>query len=82
VTVGHAKGRGFKGTHGRGTPALPEDWPQEDAVGAGTRGGYGAAGHPSHRLDAATVDAELTIRHKGSRAFWRGVRTAPKGVGP
>ena len=77
VTVAHAKGRGFKGTHGRGTPALPADWPQDDAVGTGTRGGYGAAGRPSHRLNAATVEADRP-RWGG----WRGVRTAPKGVGP
>jgi hypothetical protein len=77
VTVAHAKGRGFKGTHGRGTPALPADWPQDDAIGTGTRGGHGAAGRPSHRLDAATVEADRP-RWGG----WRGVRTAPKGVGP
>jgi hypothetical protein len=76
VTVAHAKGRGFKGTHGRGTPALPADWPQDDAIGTGTRGGHGAAGRPSHRLDAAIVEADRP-RWGG----WRGVRTAPKGVG-
>jgi hypothetical protein len=37
VSVGHAVGRKFAGTHGRGTPDLPKDWPQEDAVGAGMR---------------------------------------------
>jgi hypothetical protein len=76
VTVGNANGRGFKGTHGRGTLALPADWPQEDAVGAGIRGGHGAAGCPSNRLQAATV---ATDRVPGYG--WRGVRTAPKGVG-
>ncbi|HUT62269.1 MAG TPA: SUMF1/EgtB/PvdO family nonheme iron enzyme, partial [Phycisphaerae bacterium] len=29
VTVGNAQGRRFKGTHGRGTPVLPADWPQD-----------------------------------------------------
>jgi len=77
VTVAHSKGRGFKGTHGRGTTALPADWPQDDAIGTGIRGGYGAAGRPSHRLDAATVGADRT-----SFGGWRGARTAPKGVGP
>jgi hypothetical protein len=77
VTVGNAKGRGFKGTHGRGTPALPADWPQEDAVGAGIRGGHGAAGHPSYRLQAATVAPDRAPGYG-----WRGVRTAPKGIGP
>jgi hypothetical protein len=37
VTVGNAKGRGFKGTHGNGTAVVPADWPQADAVGAGFR---------------------------------------------
>ena len=37
VTVGNAAGRKFAGTHGRGTPVLPADWPQDDAVGAGMR---------------------------------------------
>jgi len=77
VTVGNAKGRRFRGTHGRGTPTLPADWPQADAVGAGIRGGYGAAGCPSYRLRAATV---VPDRRPGYG--WRGVRTAPKGVGP
>jgi len=76
VTVGNAKGRGFKGTHGRGTPTLPDDWPQEDAVGAGIRGGHGAAGCPSYRLQAATVAPDRVPGYG-----WRGVRTAPKGVG-
>jgi len=76
VTVGNAKGRRFQGTHGRGTPTLPADWPQADAVGAGIRGGYGAAGRPSHRLRAATVAPDRTPGYG-----WRGVRTAPKGVG-
>ncbi len=75
VTVGNAKGRSFKGSHGRGTPALPADWPQEDAVGAGIRGGHGAAGRPSHRLLADSVAPER------ADYGWRGVRTAPKGIG-
>jgi formylglycine-generating enzyme required for sulfatase activity len=77
VTVGNAQGRRFQGTHGRGTPTLPADWPQEDAIGAGIRGGHGAAGRPSNRLKAATVAPD---RRPGYG--WRGVRTAPKGVGP
>ena len=76
VTVGNAKGRRFQGTHGRGTPTLPADWPQADAAGAGIRGGYGAAGRPSYRLRAATV---VPDRRPGYG--WRGVRTAPKGIG-
>jgi len=76
VTVGNATGRRFKGTHGPGTPALPADWPQEDAVGSGIRGGYGAAGRPSNRLHAATV-----VPERAAGQAWRGVRTAPRGIG-
>ena len=80
VTVGNAKGRSFKGTHGRGAPTLPADWPQEDAVGAGIRGGHGAAGRPSHRLLADSVAPDRTPGY-GWGPSGRGVRTAPKGVG-
>jgi hypothetical protein len=76
VTVGNATGRRFKGTHGPGTPTLPADWPHEDAVGAGIRGGYGAAGRPSNRLHAARV-----VPERAAGYAWRGVRTAPKGIG-
>ena len=73
VTVANATGRRFKGTHGRGTPTLPADWPQDDAVGAGHRGGYGPRGHPSFREYAAGVNP-------GREQYygWRGVRTAPR----
>jgi len=37
VSAGNAAGRVFAGTHGRGMPDLPADWPQEDAVGSGIR---------------------------------------------
>jgi len=74
VTVANPQGRNFKGTHGRGTLAVPADWPQEDAVGSGIRGGYGPInGHPSTRTEAARVAPER-IQYLG----WRGVRTAPK----
>jgi hypothetical protein len=86
VTVGNAAGRRFQGTHGRGTPTLPADWPQEDAIGAGLRGGPGPSGRPSHRLEAATVapDRWRQYRERGMSFYlaWRGVRTAPKGIGP
>jgi hypothetical protein len=98
VTVGNAKGRGFQGTHGRGTTALPVDWPREDAVGAGMRCSHYTPTYPrdvnlprgvgllgldlprtrtSDRLHAALVDPHRHAYHK-----WRGVRTAPKEVGP
>jgi len=79
VTVGNAKGRGFKGTHGDGTPTLPADWPQDNAVGAGVRsvGRSTAAGtRLSDRLHAAAVEPE-----RGSPSRWRAVRTAPKEAG-
>jgi len=73
----------FLGTHGLGTLTLPADWPQENAVGAGFRGGYfngydgdalGGAefSRTSNRKAAALVDAE----RRGGYGF-RGVRTAP-----
>ena len=46
VTVGNAAGRRFAGTHGRGTPALPADWPQDDAVGAGMRCSWYTPSYP------------------------------------
>jgi formylglycine-generating enzyme required for sulfatase activity len=105
VTASNAKGRGFAGTHGRGTLTLPADWPQADAVGSGLRCiYYGSSGldqararvsapgffstftnskcedlpraRLSDRLLAAIADPERLYSHK-----WRGVRTAPKGVG-
>jgi len=96
VTVGNAEGRRFKGTHGLGTPALPADWPQDDAVGAGVRscGRTGATTRLSDRLYAVAVEPERKpYRIAGPWDVydsqvaeshplpWRGVRTAPKGVG-
>jgi len=83
VTAGNAKGLAFKGTHGRGTPALPADWPQADAVGAGARCGGGGVGgegfadqHQRHRvsdrLAAAVGNPERTHDPR-----MRAVRTAP-----
>ncbi|MBM4037001.1 MAG: hypothetical protein FJ290_00685 [Planctomycetes bacterium] len=97
VTVGNAQGRRFRGTHGLGTPALPADWPQDDAVGAGVRscGRTGATTRLSDRLYAAAVEPERRPTPREGRAWdiyetpvaeshplpWRGVRTAPKGAG-
>jgi hypothetical protein len=71
VTVGHATGRKFKGTHGDGTLTLPADWPQDDAVGAGRRciGLDWAAA--SERLMAAEVNPDRVCK-------FRAVRTAPR----
>ncbi len=73
----------FKATHGIGTVTLPKDWPQENAVGIGFRGGYfsGYDGDSlgglefariSNRKASALVDPE----RRGGYGF-RGVRTAP-----
>jgi hypothetical protein len=75
VTVANAAGRRFKGSHGMGIPVLPADWPQADAVGVGVRAGFSRRGDPSYRLSADKVDV------KRSGYYWRGMRTAPKGVG-
>jgi formylglycine-generating enzyme required for sulfatase activity len=53
VSVSEAKGRAFQGTHGTGTPEIPEDWPEarysagagrtsgkDDGIGSGLRGGF------------------------------------------
>ncbi len=53
VALGHVKGRAFRGTHGTGTPEMPEDWPEarysagagrtsgkDDGIGSGLRGGF------------------------------------------
>ena len=76
VTLANPTGRAFRGTHGQGTLTPPADWPGKDAVGAGIRGGHGAASNPGYRLDAASV-----VLERQSGIGWRGVRTAPKGVG-
>jgi hypothetical protein len=58
VTVGNAKGRSFRGTHGRGTTALPADWPQDDAVGAGMRCSWYT---PSYPRDAKPYPRGVTF---------------------
>ncbi len=84
VTVGNTAGRRFKGTHGRGTPTLPADWPQEDAVGAGMRCSWFTPGRgldlPRTRMsDRFLAAAVIPKRHREYR--WRGVRTAPREAG-
>jgi hypothetical protein len=76
VTVGNARGRSFKGTHGLGTLALPADWPQADAVGSGRRYIHVPGleqTRVSDRLDAAVADTSR--RNEGK---FRCVRTAPQ----
>lgn len=80
VTVANARGRGFKGTHGNGTPVLPADWPQADAIGAGFRCTHYrftevdlARALLSDRLLADAADPRRLMSYK-----MRAVRTAPK----
>jgi formylglycine-generating enzyme required for sulfatase activity len=90
VTAGNAAGRRFRGTHGLGTLSLPADWPQADAVGSGMRCTHYTPrvetfdhvwdlqrARLSDRMLANVADPERCPSHK-----WRGVRTAPQGVGP
>jgi hypothetical protein len=83
VSAGSAVGRKFAGTHGRGTPMLPADWPAD--VGAAVFRGdylhgrqYSSVGHlrVSGRMNAVDVRAD-----RGTHPFagWRGARTAPAG---
>ena len=57
-------------TLGRATTVLPADWPRADAVGSGLH-------RVSDRLLAACADPQRLFSYR-----WRGVRTAPPGVGP
>ncbi|MBM4143135.1 MAG: hypothetical protein FJ225_06050 [Lentisphaerae bacterium] len=93
VSIGSAAGRGFKGTHGRGMPELPADWPP-DIRGAILRGDYFFAGghQPGHLLTGGRAPAVYANadRHGGyatagspnyawTFAGWRAARTAPAG---
>jgi hypothetical protein len=76
VTVGNARGRTFKGTHGLGTLALPADWPQADAVGSGRRYTH-VPGLEQTRVSDRLVAAVADVAREGAYKF-RCVRTAPK----
>jgi hypothetical protein len=93
VSIASAMGRGFKGTHGKGTLELPADWPP-DIRGAIIRNDYffGASHAPQHlltagRMYAASANAD---RHGWTGTYgvpssswtyagWRGARTSPAG---
>ena len=86
VTIGHATGRAFTGTHGNGKLTAAGDadvagWPGADSFGVGFRAGafmYGTDWtRTSERLHAAPVYAPRCSDY-GARA----VRTAPAGVAP
>jgi len=94
VSIGNEVGRAFKGTHGRGAPELPADWPQ-DIRGAILRGDYffGGSHQPGHLLTGGRTAAVYANadRHGANAASgggpsyawtfagWRAARTAPAG---
>jgi formylglycine-generating enzyme required for sulfatase activity len=90
ISAGSAMGRGFKGSHGRGTPALPSDWPATFA-GLMTRGG-GLALRTAYDSEWDLVRTSFRLSRvlgaeSGDQAFsydagapfagLRGVRSAP-----
>jgi hypothetical protein len=82
VSAGNAVGLRFAGTHGRGAPVLPADWPATaDGVifrGADFQLRYAKTPHhrTSGRINAHDVHAD---RKAHPFAGWRGARTAPAG---
>jgi hypothetical protein len=83
VAAGSAAGRRFAGTHGRGVPQPPADWPT-DLEGVAFRGDY------LHMREYTSVDhmgvagrMKQISTHADRRAHplggWRGGRTAPAG---
>jgi hypothetical protein len=91
VTVSDAVGRSFKGTHGRGTPELPADWPVQPAdflmsgkiPGIIYRGDYFMySGYiPGYLLTGGRTDMVLARSDRSGNPYpgWRAARTAPKG---
>jgi hypothetical protein len=82
VTIANAEGRRFRGTHGLGTTVLPEDWPQDDAVGTGYRAGMGRIMKLRCTRIADRSYTALTNPERHDRDKWRGARTAPEEAGP
>jgi hypothetical protein len=82
VSIGSAAGRGFAGTHGRGNPDLPGDWPK-DLSGVVFRGDvlHSAPMEGGHLLAAGRVNAPYAHVDRNVHPFpgWRAVRSAPAG---
>ena len=80
VSAGSAAGRKFAGTHGRGTTALPGDWPA-DLGGVVFRGK--APIRPYYSIDHLLTSGRININTvqlvRGPNIGWRAVRTAPAG---
>jgi len=81
-TGNETRPREFQGTHGTGTLALPADWPQSDAIGAGLRGGGWNASPVFLRVSGRRDAAHVTAPVRRMRLGGRGVRSAPSGVEP
>jgi len=77
VSAGSAAGRRFAGTHGRGKPALPADWPV-DVGGAVFRNQYRVGSHlnTSGRSNAINAFADRNLH---PYAGWRAARSGPSG---
>lgn len=76
VSVGHAKGRAFMGSHGAGTVTLPADWPAADSNGSGVRGGDYTSQSTTMRVSDRSF-AALAGNTRYNVGGWRGVRKAP-----
>jgi hypothetical protein len=91
ISVSDAVGRAFKGTHGRGTPELPADWPATPAAylmtgqipGIIYRGDYFiTSGYiPGYLLTGGRTDMVLARSDRSGNPYpgWRASRSAPKG---
>ncbi|MDD4016438.1 MAG: hypothetical protein PHV28_00705 [Kiritimatiellae bacterium] len=76
VSVGHAKGRAFTGSHGAGTVTLPADWPAADSNGSCVRGGDWKSASTYMRVSDRSYGA-LSGNTRYDVGGWRGVRKAP-----
>jgi len=80
VSAGSAAARKFAGTHGRGTAALPADWPR-DLDGFVFRGKAPARRYYTvyHMLTSGRININTVQLLRGPNIGWRAARTAPAG---
>jgi hypothetical protein len=80
VSVGSAIGLAFTGTHGRGMPTPPTDWPTV-ADGVVYRSGYGPRRGDEHLLNSGRRSAIDVFADRSDQPYggWRAVRSAPVG---
>jgi len=78
VSAGSAAARKFAGTHGRGTPALPADWPS-GLDGFVFRGKAPARRYYTvyHMLTSGRINIVTVQLLRGPNIGWRAARTAP-----